>query len=242
MPSPPRAFSFAFPPPVQKTVTLAYKDGPRGPGESKVHLVHRPLNPDEDARMAQLCEEGYYLVGICSFENWPGRIHNPADPPFHRRYDLFEKRFYRRFIGFMHNLREPEDVFPDDLPLLRMDYSDYVQVRKRGKEKAYDLLYYAGYKVEGEPRSVAWSRIVKQHDLALRVIQALLDRDPGFRACIVHDVFEIDDPRVERHGFLPYRAFLDKVEASRILLVPSVLDASPRVITEALCLDTYVMQ
>jgi hypothetical protein len=122
-----------------------------------------------------------------------------------------------------------------------MDFSDYVQVRKRGREKRYDLLYYAGHKIEDKPATVEWSRVVKQHDLALGLIRELLATEPEVRICLVHDSFGIDDPRVERHDFLKYREFLDKVEESRIMLVASVLDASPRVITEALCLDTYVM-
>lgn len=236
-----RALSFAFPPPRQHPQTILNRDANGSLVPSRVHLVNRPCPLEGEASLLRLCEEGYYLLGICAFENWPARIPNPRDLPVIRSYDLFEKPYYRRFAGFMHNFRAPRDVFPDDVPLLAMDFSDFVQVRKRGREKAYDLLYYAGYKEADQPASVAWSSVVKQHDLALLVIRTLLDRYPDIRVAIVHDVFAIDDPRVTRFGFLPYREFLDTVEASRILLVPSVLDASPRVITEALCLDTQVM-
>lgn len=236
-----RPLSFVFPPPHQHPQTVLQRDAEGSLVPSRVHLVNRPVSMDEEARLIRLCDEGYYLLGICAFENWPARIPNPFDLPATRGYDLFEKPYYRRFAGFMHNFREPGDVFPDDIPLLAMDFSDYVQVRKRGREKAYDLLYYAGYRHAERPRSVAWSSVVKQHDLALLVIRTLLDRYPDLRVAIVHDVFGIDDPRVTNLGFLPYREFLDTLEAARILLVPSVLDASPRVITEALCLDTHVM-
>lgn len=240
-----RPFSFAFPPPFQVPQNIFYKDrdGPQGPQESKIHLVNRPPHPDQENKIRTLIDQGHYLLGICAFENWPARIHNPADPPVYRDYDLFTMAYYRRFVGFLHNFREPRDVFPDDLPLLTMDFSDYVQVKKRrkGQEKEFDLLYYAGHKIDGQPTTVAWSSVIKQHALARELIQKLLDTDPGVRICLIHDSFGIDDPRITRFDFLGYREFLDKVEASRILLMPSVLDASPRVITEALCLDTYVM-
>ncbi len=235
-------FSFAFPPPHGDPQKLRYTDAPRGAETSKVYLVNRPIGkPGDEQATLELVGEGYYLLGICALENWPGRIHNPKDKPHVRAYDLFAAPYYRRFVGFLHNFREPRDVFPDDLPLLAMDFSDYVQVRKRGREKRYNLLYYAGTRLKGDPQSVEWSRVVKRHDVALGLIRELLATEPDVRICLVHDDFGIDDPRVERHDFLSYRAFLDKTEESHIELVAGVLDASPRVITEALCLDTYVM-
>jgi hypothetical protein len=235
-------FSFGFPPPNNGAQSLRYTDAPRGEDESKVCLLSRPpFKPGEEEAIVARVEQGHYLLGICAFQNWPGRIHNPRDPDALRAFDLFSTPYYRRFVGFMHNFREPRDVFPDDLPLLEMDFSDYLQVRKKGREKRYDLVYYAGHKIDDKPATVAWSRVVKQHDLALGLIREVLATEPDARICLVHDSFDIDDPRVERFDFLGYREFLDKVEASRIMLVASVLDASPRVLTEALCLDTYVM-
>jgi hypothetical protein len=242
-PRPPRLgppFSFVFPPPSANPQKVRYKDAPKGHEESKIYLVNRPLDYKGDAEIARLLDEGHQLVGICAYESWPGGIPNPAVTARIRDYDLFRRPYYRRFIGFMHNFREPRDVFPDDLPLLAMDFSDYVQVRKRGREKRYDLIYYAGHKIEDQPATLAWSRVVKQHDLALHLIRQILATEPDARICLVHDSFGIDDARVERFDFLKYREFLDKVEESRIMLVSSVLDASPRVLTEALCLDTYV--
>jgi hypothetical protein len=235
-------FSFAFPPPHADPQKLLYRDRPRGHDESKVYLLNRPLlRQEEEQEVARLVAQGHYLLGICAFQSWPGRIHNPAEHARTRAYDLFAAPYARHLVGFMHNLREPRDVFPDGLPLLSMDFSDYVQVRKRRRVKRFDLLYYAGYKNEAHAGSVAWSRVVKQHDLALSLIHALLAHEPEVRICLVHDSFGIDDPRVIHFDHLPYREFLDLTEESRIMLVPSVLDASPRVITEALCLDTYVM-
>lgn len=234
-------FSFSFPPPFQAHQRLHYKGGAPARTESKLLLINRPPRPEEEVAIAAHVEEGGYLVGISAFENWPERVHNPEDAPALRGYDLFSRPYYRRFIGFMTHRRAPRDVFPDDLPLLDMDFSDYVQVRKKGLAKTYDLIYYAGHKIEGHPATVAWSRVIKQHDLALGLIREILATEPGARVCLVRDSFEIDDPRVERFDYLPYRAFLDKIESSRILLMASELDASPRVITEALCLDTRVM-
>jgi hypothetical protein len=235
-------FSFTFPQPSNEFQKLRYTDAPRGQEQSKVCLIGRPpWKPGEEQEVVGYVDQGYYLLGICAFENWPGRLHNPKDKDALRAFDLFSTPYYRRFVGFMHNFRQPEDVFPDALPLLAMDYSDYLQVRKKGREKRYDLIYYAGHRATDQPSSVEWSRVVKQHDLALGLVRQLLATEPEVRICLVPDGFGIDDPRVERFDFLDYRGFLDKVEASRIMLVASVLDASPRVLTEALCLDTYVM-
>lgn len=234
-------FSFAFPAPRREPQMLAYKDVPRGLEQSKVYLINTPPSPAREEELARLVDEGHYFAGICAFETWPARLNNPATLA-KPALDLFEKPYYRRFVGFMHNFREPRDVFPDDLPLLRMDFSDYVQVRKRGREKVYDLLCYAGHRSPvGETVASDWGRTVKRHDLAREVIQALLARHADLRVCLVNDDLPLDDPRVEQLGFLPYREFLDKVEQSRIVLVAGELDASPRILTEALCLDTYVM-
>ncbi|WP_437682003.1 hypothetical protein [Sorangium sp. So ce131] len=231
---------FAFPPPKNdpQPIQRWQADGSLAP--SKLHLVNRPYHSQEN-EIARLVDEGHYLVGICALENWPARLHNPNDRAAARAFDLFIEPSYHRFIGFMHNFRDPADVFPGGLPLLDMDFSDYVQVRKRGKAKTFDMVYYAGHSVADKPETTRWSSVVKGHDLALTVIRTLLEVDPHFRVAIVHDVFGIDHPRVEKLGRLPYRMFLDLVESAHVLLVPSTLDASPRVITEALCLDTWVM-
>ncbi|WP_437664785.1 hypothetical protein [Sorangium sp. So ce1182] len=229
-----------FPPPRSdlQFVQRLEADGSLAP--SKLFLVNRPYLYQED-RIERLADEGHYLVGICAFESWPARIHNPHDEAGLREFNLFIKPSYRRFIGFMHHFRDPRDVFPDDIPLLDMDFSDYVQVRKRGQAKTFDMVYYAGHFIEGQEHTTRWSSVIKGHDLALLVIRTLLEVDPGFRVAIVNDVFGIDHPRVQNLGFLPYRTFLDVVESAHVLLVPSTMDASPRVITEALCLDTHVM-
>jgi hypothetical protein len=237
----PSRFSVAFPPPIQQAQKLRYQGASSDDEDSKIFFINRPPTPQGEREIEALIDEGYYLFGICAYENWPGRVHNPGDGDPIRTYDLFSKNYYQRFAGFLHNFRAPGDVFPDAIPLLAMDFSDYVQVRKRGREKVYDLIYYAGHKIDGKPATVEWSRVIKQHDLALALIRELLATEPDIRICLVHDSFGIDDPRVERFDFLGYREFLDKVEASRVLLVPNLLDASPRIITEALCLDTYVM-
>ncbi|WP_437996009.1 sulfotransferase [Sorangium sp. So ce185] len=233
-------FDFTFPLPKneQQIVQRWQADGSLVP--SKLSLINRPYD-EQQGKSDPALDERQYLVGICAFENWPGRIHNPNDRPGLREFDLFIEPSYHRFIGFMHNFRDPRDVFPGDFPLLDMDFSDYVQVRKRGRVKMFDMVYYAGHSVAGRPETTKWSSSIKGHDLALTVIRALLEVDPNFRVAIVNDVFGIDDPRVRNLGMLPYRAFLDLVESAHVLLVPSTLDASPRVIAEALCLDTYVM-
>jgi hypothetical protein len=233
-------FHFTFPLPQNdpQPIQRWQADGSLAP--SKLYLINRPYPYREDT-IARLVDEGHYLVGSCAFENWPARIHNPHDRAAARAFDLFIEPSYHRFIGFMHNFRDPHDVFPGGVPLLDMDFSDYVQVRKRGQAKTFDMVYYAGYSIEGQANTVRWSSVIKGHELALMVIRALLEVDPNFRVAIVNDVFSIDHPRVKNLGFLPYRTFLDLVESAHVLLVPSTVDASPRVITEALCLDTYVM-
>jgi hypothetical protein len=235
-------FSFLFPAPRHDPQKVRYKGALRAQNESKVILVNRAVTGrEEEAALVAQAEQGHYLVGICAYENWPARNIHPVSGALSKGYDFFSRPVYQRFVGFMHHFREPDDVFPGGLPLLAMDFSDFVQVRKRGLPKRYDLLYYAGYKVADKPNSVPWSSVVKQHDLALHLIRKLLDEEPDVRICLVNDSFGIDDPRVEHVEFAPYRKFLDLVEASRVMLVASWLDASPRVITEALCLDTPIM-
>ncbi|WP_437758499.1 sulfotransferase family 2 domain-containing protein [Sorangium sp. So ce1389] len=232
--------SFMFPPAdtEPQLVQRLEADGTLSP--SKIYLVNRPY-PDLQGEIDRLVNEGHYLVGICALENWPARLHNPNDWVDRREYDLFIERSYHRFIGFMHHFRDPGDVFPDDVPLLEMDFSDYVQVRKSGQAKTFDMVYYTGFARADKPGSTRWSSTIKGHELAVTVIRTLLEVDPNFRVAVVNDVFGIDHPRVKNLSSLPYRAFLDLVESAHVLLVPSTLDASPRVITEALCLDTYVM-
>jgi glycosyltransferase involved in cell wall biosynthesis len=146
--------------------------------------------------------------------------------------------------GWCHCFRDPDLYISPDTPRELISESDFVDYRRvapfgvadgRAGGKDFDFTYVClpGW----------WKETTKNWALAKRCLHRLC-YDLDLRGLLLGR-WQILDLPFQRNltikGDVPQEELLRDLSRSRLLFVPSILDASPRVIAEALCLDVPVL-
>jgi hypothetical protein len=194
-------------------------------------LVRAPVTTyAHHRRLTELAQEGCRFAGVTSYAGFP-----EAGFRDERDYGLLCE-------AWLHCFRSPERFLPPSGPRARLSESDFTDPlrvdpsRVGGKlpqELVADVVHVSG----AEP----WREEVKNWPLAARCLRRLA-RESGWRVLVVDAPRHAKPiPGVTMTGPLPWARLLSVVAAARCLFVPAVLDASPRVLAEALCLDVPVV-
>jgi hypothetical protein len=139
--------------------------------------------------------------------------------------------------GWCHGFRDPSQFIPAAAPRTLISQSDFIdpEMYSTGRvNKDLDFVYVCG---DGN-----WRELVKNWRLAQRCIPRFCAM--GLRGALVGCSRVSDMPplrNVETHPFLPRLSFYALLERARFIFVPSVLDASPRVLCEAMCMNTAIL-
>ncbi|MFF0753107.1 hypothetical protein [Streptomyces sp. NPDC004267] len=204
----------------------------------------------QHVRLNQLADEGCRFVGATSHLGFPG-----AGFRDERDYGLLCE-------GWLHCFRDPDRFLPPNGPRALVSESDFTDPRRvdpyrlgpyrlgshrcgphragprpapRGlpPELVADVVHVSG----AEP----WRQRAKNWPLGARCLGRVAG-ETGLRVLVV-DAPPGADPRpgVRLTGPLEWPLLLAVIAAARCLFVPAVLDASPRVLAEALCLDVPVV-
>lgn len=194
-------------------------------------VVHAPVVSPERMRMlAGLLREGTRLIGMSGDADFPrrGGVHRADDPIDY--WSLCE--------AWCHPFREPDDFLPPGVPrvlLSASDFTDPVRVREQarcgGRGPRVDYVY-VGH-AEG------WKCHAKGWELALRCLPVL------HGALRLHGMHvgapAVTAPGVRTEAHLPWPQLMACLAQARFLFAPNGLDASPRILAEALCLDVPVV-
>ena len=130
------------------------------------------------------------------------------------------------------------EPIPYDIPQLMFSQSDcqYMNANTapKGLVKKYDVIYNSGSDCEFHQYHKNWNLakacFQKMSDAGLTVLVIGRNAPAGF-----------DLPNVTYKPYLNWYEFLDTIEESRVLFVPNVSDASPRILTESLCKGTPIL-
>jgi hypothetical protein len=205
----------------------------------KVCVISAPLYEGDRVKFKEIIAKGYLYIGISSYGFYP--LYNEDDAKNDNRAEELLNKEMKDIINgasgwlycttnydFLPNI--PKLLFSEsDIP-----YMNYIKVKNLPKE--YDVIYNSG-------SNALFHRYHKNWDLAKKCIKLMLDS--GLKVLIIGRE-EMDDPS-ENHSnlilkkFLPYYEFLDEIEKSKVLFVPNISDASPRIITESLIKDVPIL-
>jgi glycosyltransferase involved in cell wall biosynthesis len=173
------------------------------------------------------------IIGFTSYLTFPAGTH-PVNGPD-----------YGTCVAWCHCFREPEKYLPRDKPALLGPFSDFVDYSRarpesyvcRGKpEKQWDFAYVC--------QAGQWKEYVKNWELAGRCLPVLC-HDLRLRGVLIgrDQIPDLPDcsGRITIFGEIPWHELMSVFERSRFLFVPNMMDASPRIIAEALCMNTPVL-
>ncbi|MFD9354657.1 hypothetical protein [Streptomyces sp. NPDC060031] len=209
-----------------------------GPGGEELPwvMVRAPIvSRAHHLRLAELARAGNRFAGATSYLGFPG-----AHWRDERDYGLLCE-------AWMHCFRDPDRFLPPAGPRLRTGESDFTDPLRVDPARvaaaggaagvaprlAADVVHVSGR----EP----WRGEAKNWPLAARCLRRLA-RETKLRILVVDPPAEAEPiPGVRLVGPLRWRQLLAVIAGAGCLFVPAVLDASPRVLAEALCLDVPVV-
>jgi GR25 family glycosyltransferase involved in LPS biosynthesis len=187
-------------------------------------------------------KEGYPILGVTSYLNFPGKISNPHEDPY---YENNNDDYINMCIGWLTCFRDLTSRNLQNIPTIDIAESDF-----KSKEwytpspdiKDYDFIY--SCTKDDDYCTDGWQSYNRNWKLFKKLMPILFGKYKlkgllvGRKNC---DIDEKYKKYVTLTDFLPYWDFIDKMKKSRFIMVPNYSDASPRVITEALALDLPVL-
>jgi len=216
----------------------------------------KPLNiillsaPFRERKHEELYEEykgkGLSFCGISSYLNFPGPIDNPYEDKFHieRKHD-----YTQMATAWLHCFREdkmPENLKNSNLPKILMTEADLKNPDnlpfKIETEKQYDFMYCC--LSDNDKCEPGWQSYNRNWELAKRCLEVMCSKFNLKGILVGRQNCEFTNKcnsLVKVVPFLPYNEFQTEMQKCRFLFVPNISDASPRVITEAICYNIPVL-
>jgi hypothetical protein len=206
--------------------------------------------PFREIKHEQLYEkyksEGWDFCGISSYLDFPGKIHNPHEDRFHeeRNHD-----YTKMVSAWLHIFRTPPpNLLKSGLPMLLMAEADlkdpYVVPYDPNEVKEYDFIYVCLNDGDGTKCEPGWNWYIRNWDLAKKCLEVMCKKYK-LRGVIVGrencEFTEYCSGIVKVFPFLEYGEFQTLMRKCKFLFAPNISDASPRVITEAICYNMPVL-
>jgi len=193
-------------------------------------LLNGPIvSSAQHEQFAELRRAGYRMVGTSSYQTFP-RLDN-SDPLDYE--GVCE--------AWCHCFRNPEAMFVSNAPRALLALSDFTDPHRltpsvvvAADDPGFDFAYIGGFD--------DWKRGIKNWSLAARCIPRLCD-ELDLRCLVIGTpTFEFGpSDGVTFCTELPWPRLVDTIARARFLFVPNGADPSPRIISEALCLDVPVV-
>jgi hypothetical protein len=187
--------------------------------------MHGPLCTVNAVTYFQSIRHSYRFIGFTSHVDFPRS--------YRHRSDLV---WLGACEGWCHCFRDPSQYLPSGLPSALISYSDFVDCRPQfpiKSPKHYDLGFVCP--------AGKWKEYTKNWDLALRCLTSLLSAQPEFKTIVIGREQTPDMPdQVTFFPQLEHQRLLEVLSTCRCVLFTGILDASPRLIPECLCLDVPV--
>lgn len=198
--------------------------------------------PFRERKHEKLYEEymgkGLDFAGISSYLEFPGKIQNPYEDRFHER----RKHNYLNLVSsWIHCFREPNKEMVDSkLPLLMLTEADLkdttLYVPNKDIKKEYDFIYIC--LKDNDQCTNGWQSYNRNWDLAKKCLEVMCEKYKLKGVLVGRENCEFTNKCngiVKVVPFLQFHEFQREIQKCNFIFAPNISDASPRVITEALC-------
>lgn len=214
---------------------------------TKFVFITHPFSRDECIKKYNKGREnGLEFIGISSYCDFPKIISNPYDTLHDPNHKAWNYDYFKLCKGWCHCFRNPENYNippPDIYPQLLLSESDFAKYEKHIPDttikKEFDFIYICLKDNDKcEPGWQSFNRNWKQAEKLLNImcnkyhLKGLLIGRIGCK--IPSGCYELTD-------FLKYDEFIKQYNRCRFIFIPNYLDASPRVMVEALCYNLPVL-
>lgn len=189
------------------------------------------------------------FIGITSYSTYPSVVANPYDDMHNPEDPVWQYDYLSMFDGWFHCFRDPTKYLPfKDAPaqsplLLLMSESDFIDFDDFAPDpeaqRDIDFMYICPASEEQKCDDNDWIAFSKNWPLAKTCIVQLCEH--GLKGVLVGRQDCQFDEHIEdkliKTSFLEKESLKKYYNRSRLIFVPNHYDASPRILTEALCMD-----
>tara|TARA_B110001469_G_scaffold96690_1_gene93013 strand:- start:464 stop:1582 length:1119 start_codon:yes stop_codon:yes gene_type:complete len=207
-----------------------------------VFLISKPFSGDEQNKIYLDNKDGNIYLGVSSYLEFPNKVSNPFED-FTENYKKY--RYKEITKGWIHCFKNPEGMFPPQMPLLFSSESDwtdcnYIKPDPKITEKKYDFIYICLKVDEKLDKCDDWATYNKNWELAQKCLDVMCNKYKlkglliGRKGCKLpkgcHDLMETTN-------MVKYGELRELYQKSKFIFLPNEKDASPRVLTEAMCMN-----
>lgn len=207
----------------------------------KIVLLSHPFTRENSWQQYNDYKKNKFLIlGIASYNEFPKITTNKLDSLYNKNDKAWKYDYMKLVDGWLHCFRNPDKYINPSIPKAFISESDFTDFETYKPDthikKIYDYIYVCPKDSDG--KCFGWAAENKNWKLALHCIKVLSGKQHlkgllvGRKGC--------DLPNNCKHlltttDFLPQKKLIESYCKSKFILIPNKTDASPRVITEALC-------
>jgi hypothetical protein len=212
----------------------------------KINIVclRGPLEQEKDKDLfKEFIKQKKLIIGCSSYLSFPNECFNKMCK--YKNFFIDGKRVDEITKGWLHPFRDDTTIKSKNKILLsESDFSDNIEKLRNfdisTKKIKYDFICYCP---DDEGGCDGWNHTNKNWHLAKKTIEIACNIF-NLRGLLVgrknSDIY-VSETKLEKHGMLPFNDFLNKISESRFIIISSYEDASPRVISEAMLLNTPLL-
>jgi len=212
-------------------------------------MISAPFRTIEDEQAYEnYKKQGLYFCGISSYMNFPDKILNPHEDLFHIKRN---HNYINMVTAWLHCFKiVPPILANSGLPMdliTEADLKDTDGYYKPNHEinKEYDFMYVCLDEEGDNSKCIyGWQSYNRNWDLA-KLCLTVMCRDFNLKGIIVGrtncEFTNHCSGIVKTIPLMDFHTFQKEMQKCRILFVPNVSDASPRIMTEAMCYNIPVL-
>ena len=205
-----------------------------------VILIIYPFTDEKKYNEYKLAKSrGAKFIGCSSFMNFPCITKNKYDITSNKNDISWKYNYFDMCFGWFHPFKNPDTCIPKDVPKALISESDFVRWEdydyQKDVEKEYDFIYVC--LKDNDKCEDGWQSENRNWELAKKCIEIMCSKYKmrglliGRINCELHPSCHT---LMKTTDFLDYHEFIKQYSKCRFIFVPNILDASPRVLTEAL--------
>lgn len=199
---------------------------------------------DAEDRFNEYVKQGIHIFGITAYKSFPNRDMMDSSEGEYERNDTFD--YTGKIKDWLCCFKNKDKYgFSPLNNIIDISESDFYNAEKEDpKKKKYDFIYICNKDSDSCPLD-GWNAINRNFDLAKKCFPIMCG-EFGLKGLVVGREgcnLEKEDysENLEVVGWLDWHVLQDKMRESKILFVPNVFDASPRVISESITKGLHVL-
>ena len=220
-----------------------------------VILINYPFTEQKKYdRYLEAKSRGVKFIGCSSYINFPCITQNKYDITKNKNNPSWKYNYFDLCFGWFHCFRNPDTCIPKNFPKALISESDFSRYEgykyNPNAKKEYDFIYICLKDGEGTNIKISdkdknkcedgWQSENRNWELGKKCIKIMCEKYNMKGLLIGRENCELPSKchtLMDTTGFLKYNEFIKQYEKCRFIFVPNILDASPRVLTEALCFN-----